>query len=257
MKSRIATTCLQVWCAVTLLASCAYAQETTRVTPSLAVTPLPFSCDAFTENHWRELRFGVNSPEEYVEAVERVWGVEAWAIPIRSEVREDLWGAWDADSTVMPGLSYWVLFDRAEKLLQVAGYWDWQKFSRPTLTQVIDCLGPPEYYIAAIVEDRRDWLKFSLWYVVKGFVIQGSSFRPVSSGHLDWPLIGPGTSMGGSFAPQSGHFYVVAPGNLERMVAAVYGPFMQAWELCLVKPWPDSIEAVEIMSFEEYVECAT
>ena len=256
MKSRIATTCFQVLCAVSILAGCAYAQETARVPPSPTATPLPFLCDAFTEDHWRELRFGVNSPEEYVETVESVWGVKAWAIPIRSEASEDLWGSWYAVSTVLPGLSYRVLFDRAEKLLQVAGYWDWQEISRPTLAQVIGCLGSPEYYSAAFVEDRRDWIKFSLWYVAKGFVIQGSSFRPVFTGHSNWPSIEPGTLMGGPSGPNEGHFYVVAPGNLERMAAAVYGPALQAWELCLIRPWPGSIEAVEILSFEEYVNCA-
>ena len=258
MKSHIGATCLLSFCAVMLLASCTYTPETVAPPPPPpppTATPLPFLCDAYTEDHWRELRFGEDTPEGYEETVEKVWGVKAWTIPIRIEESEDLWGRWNADSTNLPGLSYRVLFDRKEKLLHVASYW-W-RISPPTLAQAIDCLGSPEYYIAAIVEDRYDWLEFSLWYVEKGFVIHGSSRRPVISGQSDWPSIKPGTLTGGSSGPQKGDFIVVAPGKLERMAIAVYGPSLQAWELCLIRPWPGSISSIEIMSFEEYLSCAT
>ncbi len=258
MKFHLGATCLLSFCAVTLLVSCTYTPE--RAAPPRPPTPtpirLPFQCSAFREDHWRELRFGEDTPEEYEETVERVWGVEVWMIPIRLEESEDLRGWWDADNTGLPRLSYEVVFDREEKLLQVASYWESPEIAYPTLGQVINCLGPPEYYIATLVEDSYDRLEFSLWYVEKGFVVHGSSRRPDASGQAEWPLIEPGTLMGHYFGPQRGSFMAVAPGNLERMAAAVYGPSLQAWELCLIRPWPGTIDELEILPFEEYLRCA-
>ena len=255
-KIQLALTYLPLFCMALILVGCADLPDPTR-NGKPAPTPLPFSCDMFTEENWRELRFGVDTPEEYVETVERVWGVELWTIPLFRDGYTSHWGRWNADSSVSPGLEYRVQFDRAAKLLLVAAFWG-GKISAPTLVQVIDCLGTPEYYIAAFVEDRTGWLKFSLWYVEKGFVIHGSSSRWQSYGRLDWPTIKPGTSMwGGGYVLQEGDFIVVVPGDLEQMVSAAHGPALQAWELCLIRPWPGSIEAIEILSYEEYLRCAT
>lgn len=219
-------------------------------------TLVPFTCDMFTEERWRELRFGVDTPGVYAETVERVWGVEMWTIPLIQDGYTSQWGRWNADSSVSPGLDYRVQFDREGKLLRVAVSWS-SKRALPTLAQVLDCLGTPEYYISAFVEDRTDWQKFSLWYVEKGFVIHGSSSRMESIGRQDWPAISPGTSMwGGGYVPQEGDFIVVAPGDLEQMLSAVYGPSLREWERCLIMPWPGSIEDIEILPFEEYLRCA-
>ena len=255
MKFGLALTCLPLFCMALILVGCADLADPTRGgTP--APTPLPFSCDMFTEEHWRDLRFGVDTPEEYVETAERVWGVELWTIPLSQDGYTSHWGTWNADRSSSPGLSYRVQFDRAQKLLHVAANWG-RTNSEPTLAQVIDCLGTPEHYIAAFVEDRT-WLKFSLWYVEKGFVIRGSSSRLENFGRLDWPTIKPGTLMrGGGYVHPNGGFIVVAAGDLEQMISAVHGPALLAWELCLIRPWPGSIEAIEILPFEEYLRCAT
>lgn len=260
MKPHIGVMFLLNVCTVLFFASCSF---TPGAAPPLSTnlppteTPWPFECDVYTVDHWPKLRFEEDTPEDYEDVVDRVWGVKAWTIPIRIEEGEDLWGRWHAASPSVLGLNYRVLFDRGEKLQQVAGYWDWQKISRPTLEQAIGCLGFPDYYIAALVEDRYDWLEFSLWYVEKGLVVHGSSRRQVISGQSDWPTIKRGTLMGSYSRTQEGSFMVVAPGNLERMAAAVYGPYLKTWKLCLIRPWPGSIEEVEILSFDEYVDCAT
>ena len=259
MKSSLASTCLPLFCAALILASCTDLPDPSRdSTP--APTPLPFSCDMFTEDHWRELEFGVDTPEKHVETVERVWGIDLRTMTLvryGKAGQEDFRGWWNADSSAWPGSSYRVRFDRAAKLSYVGVYWDREDVSHPTLIQVLDCMGVPDYYIAAFVEDRRDWLKFSLWYVDKGFVIQGSSFRSVFSGLSNWSSIESKTLMGDHVNRHQGDFIVVASGSLEQMVSDVYGPLLQDWELCLIRPWPGSIEAIDILSFEEYLRCAT
>ena len=225
-----------------------------------APTPYPFSCDMFMEGRWLQLRFGADAPDDFVETVEKVWGAEVGTIEFVRAVtagKEAIRGMWTADSSVLPGQSYRVRFDREEKLSYVGVYWDREDVSQPTLVQVLDCLGVPDYYVAALVEDRKDWLNFSLWYVEKGFVIPGSSFRQVSFGPRGWPSIESNTLMGSYAHRHQGDLNVVAAGNLKRMVSDVYGTGLLAWELCLIRPWPGTIDALEILPFEEYLRCAT
>lgn len=259
MKTSLASAYLPLFCATFILIACTDLPDPPRDgTP--APTPLPFSCDVFTEGHWLELRFGADTPDDFVETVARVWGVEEGTIElVRAERagKEAIRGRWNADSSVLPGQSYRVRFDREAKLSYVGVYWDREDVSQPTLVQVLDCLGVPDYYVAALVKDRKDWLKFSLWYVEKGFVTLGSSFRPVLFGPPGWPSIDSNTLMGSHANRHQGDFNVVAAGNLKRMVSDVYGADLLAWELCLIRPWPGPIEAIEILSFEEYLRCAT
>lgn len=162
-------------------------------------------------------------------------------------------GVGDADSSVSHGLHHRVRFDRAGKLLRVAVSWS-RKWALPTLAQVIHCLGKPDYYVAAHVEDNTHWLEFNLWYVEKGIAVKGSFdlhlFRAMA--------VRPETPMRNSATYElAGDFVVVEAGDLERMVSDVYGSAFGAWKLCLIRPWPGSIEALEILSYEEYLRCAT
>ena len=251
-----AASCLLLACLVLLFVSCTPTPESPpgvqrKVTPP--PTPIPFSCDMFTLDHWRELRFGVDTPEAYAETVEEVWGVELWTIPLFREGYTSHYGSWNADSSASHRLVHRVQFDREGKLLRVAVSWSRER-APPTLAQMIDCLGTPDYYAAAHVKDRSHWLEFTLWYVEKGIAVKGSFdlnlFRPMA--------VRPETPMRNSATYElPGSFVVVEAGDLEQMVSDVYGSALQAWKLCLIRPWPGSIEAVEILSYEEYLRCAT
>ena len=257
MRSGNATSYILFLCLAFIHSSCVPAPESQSavsrdITPS--PTPAPFSCDKFTLDHWRELRFGVDSPEEYVETVEKTWGIKYWITPFNSEGNTDTSGLWIPNISVSSEFYYSVQFDKGQRLLHVTGFWPWQDFRRPTLAEVIDCLGTPEHYVAAYVKDDIHWLEFSLWYIEKGILVQGSSdFRFFKQMAVRPNIIMRNTATYGL----RGDFVVAEPGNLKQMISDVYGPALQAWKLCLIRPWPGSIEAIEILPFEEYLRCAT
>ena len=96
--------------------------------------------------------------------------------------------------------------------------------------------------------------KFAFWYMERGLFVQGmfsleqEKFRTIQS-----------ETLMGSTAPHAltGDFIAVAPTkDIAQMVSDVYGTSLLAWELCLIRPWPGSIEAIAILSFEEYLRCA-
>ena len=53
----------------------------------LQCTPRPFSCASFTESFWEEFRFGVDSPDDIVATVTRLWNIGNDQIRIEPEVR--------------------------------------------------------------------------------------------------------------------------------------------------------------------------
>ena len=62
---------------------------------------------------------------------------------------------------------------RDDHLTHITFWWD---LPEPALVQVIDCLGPPDYYTASYstaTQGQSIWI--NLWYVERGFYVSGGS----------------------------------------------------------------------------------
>ena len=110
----------------------------------------------------------------------------------------------------------------------------------PTLGQVIDCFGAPDFYSAYWLQDIEDaMLMLALWYVDQGLVFSHRSWGQ----HHRRPLPPP--------FPQalSMHFAtMLPPGDVAKMVNVHYeiaSPGNKEYVLCILKPWPGAIGAME------------
>lgn len=153
--------------------------------------------------------------------------------------------AWSEYPGLFSGTGYAAWFREDRRLYRITVRWDKPK---PSLTQVIDCLGHPEYYQAYYRQDiEARSLNLSLWYVEKGIVVHRTSFHFRES----TPAIYPRQIME--------MFAVVAPGELEGIArnisAANDDPSWQAHTLCLLRPWPGSIDEIETERFIENHRC--
>ncbi|MYC96516.1 MAG: hypothetical protein F4X14_16245 [Caldilineaceae bacterium SB0661_bin_32] len=200
-------------------------------------TPPPFSCGNFTEPYWQEFRFGVDSPDEVIETVIKLWNTDREQIFLDELSREEtLLVRWE-DSQ---GERVYSARFREGEFHQVLV--SFKSGRRPTLAQVIDCLGFPEYFAAYEARGvEKDSFVLALSYPEKGFEIYHVSFGALPKSTTDLP------------ARLIDNLSVVAPGPPEQMVRDVYSyghlPSVHAWGLCVLRPWPGSIGAIEIESF--------
>ena len=219
--------------------------------PPAPSTPRSFSCASFTESHWGKFRFGVDSPDDVVATAASLWGIERNQVHARMKLEGELVGdevsnmRWWSDATVGSGGHYQTWFQNDQKLAKIRVEWGYPK---PTLAQVIDCLGPPEHYIAFFDNGPHGiYLSLALLYPDFGIVVR----------HFDivWryePLkIHPNKRMG--------LFVVVPQGTAEQVATHMYKYGLEdrnhAHAVCLLKPWPGSIEDMEIASEEEMIRC--
>ena len=215
--------------------------------------PLPFSCANFTEAYWTEFHFNVDTPEDVVSIVNRLWGLDEDSFGLfEVNVFENRWGnpsevSWGRIAINGPiGIySAWIQNGTLQKI-------DVQWISplpQPTLSQAIACLGKPEYYIAYYAEAVHDFgTNLDLLYLEKGFVIRYES--PYTSYDLPEPIT--------EFHPymRIRELAVVAPGTLEQVVRAVYSNGnVGGGYSCLSEPWPGSIEAMEIVPLDDFFYC--
>ena len=249
-------------CVAFALAGCVAGQlPPTDLTPT--PTPPPFRCDRFMQNDWREFQFGVDTPDDVVARVVEKWGIDKDDFGIMWDP-PSYWVSWEEGIDFFWSNRQKAVFDTREKLMHIVVNWSRRISSMPTLAQVLDCLGTPDYYSAALVEDGwNHWFKFDLWFMEQGLFVQGSfnvKGGASPTGAEAFPTaIRPETLMG-SIATHAllGDVIAVAPTqDIAQMVSDVYGTSLLAWELCLIRPWPGSIEAIEILSYEEYLRCAT
>lgn len=203
----------------------------------------PFSCTKFTESHWQEFGFGTDSPTDVISSVVNLWDIDSDRVRVVELSSEDLRVKW-GDIQGELGIDYSALFREERQLIKVDVRWH----PNPTLAQVIDCLGFPEYYAAFYQQEiETASLNLAFWYVEKGFVVRHVSFhrqeRP--------PEI--------RLTQRMTDLFVVAPGTSEQMVPNVYTygdePAVQAWGLCVIRPWSGSIETIEVESFLENPRC--
>ena len=234
------------WCryavgifSILTLAGCVSPPPPPRLTPYP-----PFTCDSFTESYWQEFRFGVDSTDDaddIVAKVVKLWDLDSARVQIEPMSEKGVVIQWQVEFHDGADPRYSAHFHEDSKLSSVFFMW-WNR--KPTLAQVIDCLGFPEHYAAYYdrgVEARA--LKVDLWYGEKGFVVRGFSFH----GQDQPPLIRPEYQMR--------TFTATAPGDLERMISTMYDPKVLDRILCPIRPWPGSIEAIEVESFLENPRC--
>ena len=223
---------------ILILAGC----ESTNIPPTVRNVE-PLSCEIFTLPRWNEFRFGVDSPTDVVAKAVNLWGIEQEQIRYASTWRSDLSVQWSS-SISGRDVNYSAWFGEERQLLGIDVSWR-KPFA--TLSQVIDCLGAPDLYSARYEFDHEPQLDLSLWYVERGFSFLHYSY-PKTRPH---PPIKP--------AQRIDRFSVAAPLPLSRAFPDLYmagtDPVRPANALCLIKPWPGSIEAIEVTWFDNDSRC--
>lgn len=206
-------------------------------TPIVVGPPESFPCSIFDESLWQEFEFGVDSTADVVSTVarSRVKNKDRiWTQSLKHGLETVVWYEFGDELDV----EYVAWFRNEQGLLQVMGYWR----PAPTLAQVVDCLGIPDYY-KAIYAANMDAIQLSLtlWYTARGIIIEHASFHSQERP----PAI--------DAEYRNDRFFVVAPGEPEEMVVNMYrlGDDLDiyAHESCVLRPWPGSIEAIEVESF--------
>ncbi|HRJ42770.1 MAG TPA: hypothetical protein PL105_12870 [Caldilineaceae bacterium] len=131
---------------------------------------------------------------------------------------------------------YYALF-REGRLTKIDMEWYGMK---PTIGQVVDCLGPPEFYHAIYRQDHTRNVQIALWYIDRGVVFDGYAAYT----QPDLPRISSGFELG--------QVSIAMPSRIDELVSDVYSvsyvPNVYAYALRILKPWPGSIEAIEVDS---------
>lgn len=218
--------------------------------------PLPFSCTNFTESYWTEFNINVDTSEDVVSTVNRLWGIDEDGFGLFEVLTfENRWGtpsevSWARIAIAGPIGVYsgWIQDGTLQK---IDVQWIFP-LPRPTLSQAIACIGAPEYYIAFYEQAPEAVATYlDLLYPEKGIVVRYES--PFTSSARPDPL--------DEFHPfmRIEQVVVVAPGTPEQMVPAVYSAGnvagSHADNSCLSKPWPGSIKALEIAPITEFRGC--
>ena len=195
------------------------------------------SCRKLSLSRWKEFRFGVDTQDDVIAAVVRVWTMNRDHVQVGEIVTEQFptvsWN--DAEGEV----SHWAYFPDGH-LGKIRVYYN------PALavSQVLDCLGPPEYYVSSGGPEEQG-TSLSLWYVKRGFVVGGVAWRP-------WGWQKPLKEIPSDFGMDSLN---VVPKGFAQM--ARFFDFQDDEGnpiMCIFRPWPGSIEAVEIRE-EPFLEC--
>lgn len=204
-----------------------------------------FSCDSFSATSWEKFSFGVDSPKEVAAAAIGLWGLEKEQVRYRSVDAHEANLTWYAKPDGEEQVYYWSRF-RDGSLGRITV--DWSYWS-PSLGQTIDCLGAPDRYVA--FEEKAPeaaQIGLILFYTTSGFMVY------YDSGFSS--LIRQGLPT--QFHPDMRvtKFAVVAPGPPEEMIVAPgFDSLLTARSVCLQRPWPGSIEAIEIASHSALLEC--
>ncbi len=115
----------------------------------------------------------------------------------------------------------------------------------PTVERVLECLGAPEYYEAAVKLDIKPQFVLDLWYPSQGFEAHSASFGRDS---VDPQEV--------SKYRRMDRFSVTQPGALEDVVLAVYGrQVMEKYQdqiMSTIKPWPGSLDQITIDNQYQY-----
>lgn len=109
----------------------------------------------------------------------------------------------------------------------------------PSLQRVLDCLGSPDYYEAAIKPDHRPRFDFTLWYLREGLMVYSASYGKADVDAIDMNDKRPMETL-----------FVTAPGSLEEVVRSVY-MYESTVELPnsltnTIRPWPGNLNRIVV-----------
>ncbi|MCY4093482.1 MAG: hypothetical protein OXF62_21945 [Caldilineaceae bacterium] len=209
-------------------------------------TPPTFSCASLTESYWSEFRFGSDSPDDVAATAAKLWGIDSdqvdFGLTIDGKVYHAFWG--DAD-IFGAGAGYGAWFDEGQRLRKISVEWG---LAKPKLSQTVECLGGPDSYTAFYeVHGEVPFLNLALFYPQSGIIVRHSA----PSWSTELPHIRPIMLMK--------RFVVVPAGTAEQMATEMYHTGDEAPDrhhsVCLLKPWPSSIDALEIATDEEKNKC--
>ena len=192
--------------------------------------PGPSACARLSLSRWQEFRFGEDFVLDVVATVIRLWDID----------RDMIEGGRRRTGGFFP-VTWW---DNEKEVYHTAAFSPGGKLERVfggmgpglTLAQMIDCLGPPDYFSAY----RGPYLattELELYYIEEGFSVSG-----------DFDHRYPGREPPERISPEFGmSLFEVYPQTLEE-IADRYREVDDDGnlELCILRMWPGSIEAIEI-----------
>lgn len=204
-------------------------------------TPRPLTCEILAEFPWQEFSFGVDAPADVSSIAINFWGVEQDQFHFTNLYRDNLSMEWSGSHSRRK-INYSALFGVERQLERVDVTWN----PPATVAQVIDCLGAPRFYSAYYGPGHRESVLYlDLWYPDKGFSVHQSFLTRVTPFH---PVV-PALRIDG--------FRVTAPTLSEQAAPSLYAAghdlLRTAYELCQIRSWPGSLEAIE--AYDEDPRC--
>lgn len=204
--------------------------------------PEEFPCQRFGGKFWQEFRLGEDTIENAIATAMRVWEIGRDEIELnRFPKSGDSWMLWRTDVGEGPRTYFTAAFLGSNRLTRISMNWD---LPEPAIAQVIDCMGPPDHYVAYYYDSESGPVQeigysLSLWYTDIGFIIGGNAERLWSVGRL--PEVVPS-----GFRMDTA---TILPPGMEEMVRErhSYGEDDEGNRIpCFLKPWQGSIASIEI-----------
>ena len=155
------------------------------VTPEVSEDPQLFSCARFGYSHWQEFTFGFDSsPDDLFATVIRLYEVDRDQLHIHTYEGQTSEINWADNNT-----DHFAHFSLGGQLIDVEVQWGRE---RPTLAQVINCLGPPDNYHETTNSEGGETEFVHYWAddasEESTLVVEGvSSLTPESSLHANQP----------------------------------------------------------------------
>lgn len=198
--------------------------------PSDPTKPPTIACSELRQDAMHQLPFGVQDAEGTVKWITETYGVNSRAVSAETYSDGQTSLAWSAD-----GARHLAWF-RQEKLTSVETRW---QLRQPTIGDALRCLDQPELYHAEyrLPPEARE-LDFGMWYPAKGTAVFASQI----SNESEPPAI--------TREMKVTVMVVTAPGRAEEVVtsgyALGYASGVRDAVLQTMKPWPGSVERVEV-----------
>ncbi|MCY4093484.1 MAG: hypothetical protein OXF62_21955 [Caldilineaceae bacterium] len=201
--------------------------------------PGPSACARLSVSRWREFRFGVDLVGDVVATVIRLWDIDREKIEGGERHTEVegffpvLWSNNDQEE-----IYHAADFSPDGKLEVVSGV----MIPGLALGQIIDCLRPPDYYIAFRGNQFLAATDLRLYYIEEGFSVRGIS------GHR-WPWSRPLERISPEYGMSEFDVYPLSYEEIVHGISDVDGDGNP--DSCILRVWPGSIEAMEIDDWPE------
>ena len=192
--------------------------------------PGPSACARLSLSRWQEFRFGEDFVHDVVATVIRLWDIDRDKIEGGRRRTGGFFPVtwWDNEEMV----HHMAIFSPSGRLEEVGG----GMVPGLTLAQIIDCLGPPDYF-SAYRGPYFATTELELYYIEEGFSV---------SGFFDHRY--PGREPLERISPEFGMSeFTVYPQTLEELARRVGDVDGDGYpDPCILRLWPGSIEALEI-----------